>query len=248
LLGYLLLPVAVVAGGLEQWKTEIEQVGGAPVVVVRVETDKERNELRAPEDLPHRAAAVKLLSNEGFLRQFVAAHALSVNWYEKGQTVHFIFLNMARAEEWDEEGLLAHEYGHAWLHALGYAMARVPQSHPSCLATHAGDVVEHVLIRKEAVRRGLDVLAYFKRNVEAALASEGAGEAREGCQRLAQLALSVDATLAFPELRDALAQKFPGLRAPAAELIEMLAAGKLDDREEFRAALEKSLAVFAGNL
>ena len=84
---------------LDTWREEIESLSAGKIVLVRVETEQPENVLRIPAEFPGRAVIVRLLTQEPFVRQFVQAHALNVNYAGEEGAFHFILLNMARAAE-----------------------------------------------------------------------------------------------------------------------------------------------------
>ncbi len=233
--------------GLDAWHREIEALSSGQIVLVRVETVQPENTLRLPPDFPGRAVVARLLRQEAFVRQFVLAHALNVNYTGEEGAFHFILLNQARAADWEglETVLLAHEYGHIWLAALGY---RSPAFSETCLATAVGDIVQHILIREETARRGLDVLAFWKRTHDAWLEREtrvSEPPPLNACQRLLLIAEWVDAKLAFAgggwEQRDAylelLTARHEELQPVVEELAGWLGGRDLWDRSLYQAAL-----------
>ena len=80
----LFLPLCLAASApalserLEKWKREIEQRGGQ-LVVARIETDRETNQVRVPPDTPRRVILARFLSNEQFRGQFLQTHAMTLN-------------------------------------------------------------------------------------------------------------------------------------------------------------------------
>lgn len=184
-----------------EFQAQIETLSGGRVVIVRVETDRSQNVLRIPSVFPGRSVLARLLRQETFVGQLVRAHALTVNYGGVEGTYHFVLLNMDRAADWDgmEESLLAHEFGHVWLHVNGY---RSPEYEDSCLTTHAGDIVQHVLIRQETRRRGFDYMRFWMRNQEKWLLAEEkapAPVALDGCQRLQLISAWMDAELGLTD-------------------------------------------------
>jgi len=182
---------------LAEWQTEIEALSRGTLVVVRVETDRAENVLRVPASFAGRPVVAGLLRQETFVGQFVRAHALTVNYSGVEGTFHFILLNMALAADWDgmEDSLLAHEFGHVWLHVNGY---RSVDYLDSCLSTHAGDIVQHVLIREETRRRGFDYMKFWVRNQERWMSAESAMPADlDRCQQLQLISAWMDAELGF---------------------------------------------------
>lgn len=234
---------------LEAWQQEIESLSAGRLVLVRVETSPLDNTLRIAAEFAGRAIIVQLLQRESFVRQFVQAHALNVNYTGDDGAFHFILLNQARAADWDglETALLGHEYGHIWLAVQGY---RSPVFAESCLATATGDIVQHVLIRQETARRGFDYLAFWKRTHDAWLAREaGIAEPPELdiCGQLLLASEWVDAKLAFSAggwmNRDAylrlLGARHPQWQNVVEELAAMLSPIDLWDRSLYQSALHR---------
>ncbi|MFN7937043.1 MAG: hypothetical protein U0R19_27215 [Bryobacteraceae bacterium] len=242
--------------GLDKWREEIESLSAGKVVLVRVETEQPENVLRIPAEFPGRAVVVRLLTQETFVRQFVQAHALNVNYSGEEGVFHFILLNMARAADWQgrEDDLLAHEYGHIWLAAKGY---KSPAYADRCLAIAAGDIVQHILVREEGARRGFDYPAFWKQTHEAWLEKEAAitdPPALDACQKMLLVSEWVDATLAFAEggweRRDAylglLSQRHPTMQPVVEELAAWLSDADLWDHGTYQSALQHVARTIAG--
>ncbi len=243
---------------LETWQQEIESLSAGRIILVRVETSPADNTLRIPPDFPGRPIVVQLLQRESFVRQFIQAHALNVNYSGDEGAFHFILLNQARAADWEgiETSLLAHEYGHIWLAVQGY---RSPAFAGECIATATGDIVQHILIRQETARRGFDYLAFWKRTHDAWLARESGETAPpelDPCGRLLLIAEWVDAKLAFTESawtnRDAyfrlLAARHPRLQPVVESLAQSLSALDLWDRSLYQMALHRVAAALSRTL
>jgi hypothetical protein len=241
---------------LAAWQREIEQTGGGRLIVVRVETDRTENTLRIPADFPGRALVRRFLLDENFVGQLVRAHSLSINTAGEEGRFHFILLNMALALDWEglEDSLLAHEFGHIWLHVHGY---RSPsQSGGNCLATSAGDIVQHVLIRDETARRGLPGGAYLLRNLESWLREmerPSPGAALDACRRLQVISMWLDAALGTDDRQWPLrarfmagfAENYSTLAATAEKLAAFLGGLDLRDRSHYEAALNFTLETLA---
>lgn len=183
----------------------MEQASGGLVVIVPVETDPIQNALRIPPAFPGRPVMAKLLSEESFVVLLLRAHALNVNYRGAEGVFHFIVENQARSADWNEmeDSLLAHEFGHIWLNAIGY---RSPQSDTTdapaaCLAAHTGDIVQHILIRDEAQRRGVDVMRFWLHVQEMALTLPESQTAPQldRCQKWQAAAEWLDAVLGAPQ-------------------------------------------------
>lgn len=195
-------------GPLAQWKKEIEQKSQGKLVAVRVYTDPLRNELVLPEDTPERAVLRRYFLEESFRALFVDAHSLSVNYSGTEGKFHCVLLNMARADQWGgfEEAVLADEFGHAWLAALGYGTPVFMPGDRSCLHVHASDALQHLLIRRELTRRNISHLDFWRHSLDFSLQKMESGatqspQPKPPCQRLAQLALLLDVRLSLsPQL------------------------------------------------
>jgi len=250
---------------LLDWKKEIEQKGGGKLIPVRVYTDPLRNELRLPEDTEQRAILRRYFLEESFRGLLAGAHSLSVNYRGSEGKLHFVLLNMARAEQWggQEEAVLADEFGHAWLDALGYAAPDYRPGPGACVGVQAGNVVQHLLIRGELDGRGIPSREYWVRTLEPALARLESGtavplKAIPPCERLAQLALWLEVRLCgspelwqnFSRFQQMMSKHFPEIQ-PYAEQIETRlrelkrsGPGPLPAREAYQSALDYTLAKF----
>lgn len=246
---------------LEAWRQEIEQAMPGRVHLVRVPYDRARNEIRLPPDAPGRDFLRQLFLDAGFRGQFARAYALSVTrTLPEGGEQH-VLLNGALIDGWaDQEvhALIAHELGHGWLNACGYPSPPYQSGVESCIAIHAGDAVQHVLIREEAKRRGVSLYSYWRRAVERQLQEVVEGvetgfPATTPCEKLTQLGLWVDAALGvteeeFPELGRLLAglrQAYPEIEPAFQELDQLLRGRDLTPPEVYGAALGESLGIFA---
>lgn len=215
---------------LAKWKADIEAAGKTTVVLARIFTNTTRNELVLPDDAEFRPFLRKLLTSDSFVAQFVQTHAISVNSNTGLRPISVVFLNMARAEDWkgQEDAVIAHEFGHIWLHARGFQAPHAVGG-LSCEAVHAGDIVQHVLIREQMRTRHIDFLPFWIRSLTAALdelnrpAVETATQKPNRCQRIARLALWVDVDFGLTdndwprrlELLQALRMRFPDLEQQA---------------------------------
>lgn len=236
--------------GLAGWKAEIESAGKVKVVLARVYTDAIRNELILPADTEARDILSRFFLEETFREQFVRTHAMTVNYSAAEGRYSFIALNMALETQWagSEEAVIAHELGHAWLAALGFPAPAYEPGERSCLAVHAGDIVQHVLIRTEMDRRHIAWRDYWIRNLKAALErlqSQASAGPLGLCQITSVVALWADTRLAFaeadwedlPRFLRALEQNFPAAKAPAEALVARLKSLNLWNRQLYAAAL-----------
>lgn len=241
---------------LAEWKAEIEAVRASRVVLARIYTDRERNEIILPADADERPLLRQYFLNPAFLAEFVHMHAANLTHIEQDRLVHFVLLNMARAEEWgaEEEAVIAHEFGHIWLFVNNYPAPAFEGRSDSCVAIQAGDAVQHVLIRDQMRRRGIDFNPYWVRNLRVQLeALENAGpEAFRSlpvCRQVAMLTQWVDVRLGlsaesweeFDRYEAAMERSFPHLKEPAAEIAGMLEGAELSEPEAYTAALRAVL-------
>lgn len=241
---------------LPQWRREIEALTGGRIVTVPVFTDRSDNTLRIPPEFAGRSVVRSLLLKEDFVRQFMRAHALNVNYSGAEGVFHFILLNTALGEEWkgSEEALLGHEYGHIWLNAHGYRSPRYEDGEIAlCVLTHAGDVVQHVLIREEARRRGFNYIRFWTRNIERWLDDDTVDPAKfDACQKVQISAMFLDTMLALSrETWEPLDRFEARMRKVApqtpdnvAALKDLLAGTNLWDRSLYEWALQRSIEVF----
>jgi hypothetical protein len=244
---------------LARWKAEIETHGQNKVVLARVYTDTERNELVLPPDTEARPVLSRFFRQESFREQFIRTHAMTVTYSGAEGRFSFVVLNMALASEWEqaEEAVIAHELGHAWLAALGYGAPPYEAGERSCLAVHTGDIVQHVLIREEMDRRGIAWRSYWVRNLNAALErleSQASGGPLAPCQMAAVAALWADTQLALseqhwgelPRFLSALAEKFPAAGVWAERLVTCVRNRDVRDRGVYEVTLRELNTIFAG--
>jgi hypothetical protein len=234
---------------LAKWKADIEATGKTTIVLARVFTDTTRNELVLPEDTEFRPILSRLLASSSFVQQFVQTHAMNVNAKTGVRPVSVVFLNMARSGDWEgqEDAVVAHEFGHIWLHAQGY---QAPQSVGglSCEAVHAGDIVQHVLIREQMRTRGIDYLPFWIRSLNTALdhLNDTEQAAADPCQRISRLALWVDVELGLTDkqwprrqaLLAAFRRHFHDLGPRADTIASALRRRNLHDRRTYQATMQ----------
>jgi hypothetical protein len=169
-MGIVLASAVVLSAALLAWQGEIGQ-RGVELVIAEVQRDALTGRFTAPPDTAHADMLSAWLERDDFQQQFALMRATTVFQRLPGLQVAFVLLNGARRAEWEPhaEALLAHEFGHAWIRAQGYpAPVFVPGPH-SCLAIHTGDIVQHVLIRQELDRRGIEFRRHWLEGLEAAI-------------------------------------------------------------------------------
>jgi hypothetical protein len=246
-----LLAASLAAGELterlEAWKKEIEEAGGHRVVVARA--GWKDGVYTVPEDTPARDLVALILAQPGVGEQLRQAYSLTVSNQTPEGTTHAVLLNLARRGEWEdhEEALLAHEFGHAWIKARGYPTLRYVPGPAACLSIHATDIVQHVLIREEMDRRGIDHRTAWIRALEKSLEfHEAAGQAEvEPCERVKEAALWMDLRLgltgeqwpAKARYEKALRRRFPAASVQVDEMTAWLKDKDLTDRTIHRQAL-----------
>lgn len=241
---------------MAKWKAEIEAGGKTTVVLARVFTDAGRNELVLPGDAEFRPFLRTLLESKPFVTQLVQTHAINVNSNTGLRPISVVLLNMARAADWDgqESSVIAHEFGHIWLHVRGYQAPHVARG-LSCEAVHAGDIVQHILIREQMSIRRIDFLPFWIRTLEVALDELNAKtgdqpqQRIDPCQRISRLALWVDVVLGVsdkewsrrPLLLAAFQKNFPELDQPATGIATMLRGKNLQDHQTYERLLRDVL-------
>jgi hypothetical protein len=236
-------------GPLEQWQREIE-ASGVKLAVVRVVTDPARQEMRLQGDPPHRPIIVSYLMNDRFRAELFAAHALTVTHRAAGQTYSFVVLNLAREAEWRpyETGLMAHELGHVWLESQGYQGLPFSGSEDACVAVHANDIVQHILIRAETRRRQIDGVDYWLSKLMPLIQELEEDKPRTPlppCAELtllshwldARLGVATEDWLALAPVATRFASRYPELAEAAEHLEAVLRPADLRNRDTYRAAL-----------
>ncbi len=252
---FCLFPALTLAGdasspALEEWRKEIESAG-ATVNFVRIVTDPLRNEMRIEGEVRDRPVLVSYLSDERFRGELVNAHALTISQNAGGRSIHFILFNMAREAEWrkHEDGLVAHELGHVWLQVQGFGgVPYVSGKADSCLAIHVNDAVQHVIIRAEMARRGIDGIDYWLSKLLPLISDLESGVAAatlSPCQQAALLGHWLDARLGtaaedwekMKPVEENFRRLYPVLGSAASELETEVRRRDLTSPEGYRQAL-----------
>ena len=241
---------------LLEWQREIEAQSGGQLLPVRVfvETQGGVPTYVLPQDAPQRPVLAHYFEDVNFRTQFVRTHAVSINYTGAEGRLSFIVLNMDRFKG-DEEILLSHEFGHAWLHARGLrapalAMGQGAAGQAACQALHVGDIVQHILIREEQTRRGFDFRPGWTRDLEAAAQNlehqvPETQPPADACLRLERLALMIDVESGLTDgqwarrrpFLDRLPSGDPGLADLAHRLSRILRGFDLGDPTEYYMAL-----------
>lgn len=233
---------------LEQWKKEIE-AAGVPVLVARVNHDATANTYSLPDGIEGRELFVEYLKQYDFIQQF--QHMYGVMVHHKGvRETYLVMLNMARANEWqaNEEAVLAHELGHAWIKSRKFPTPVYQTGLAGCLAIHTGDIAQHVLIRKELDRRSIDHRTFWFKSLDRAVEQsrtmgQPAGDDR--CIRVRQAAELVDVRLGLAgqewpgrDNYEAMVKRMlPEVEPTVAEILEWMRSHDMDDVDQHRQAL-----------
>lgn len=233
---------------LEEWKKEIENAG-VPVLLARVEHDKGSNTYSLPEGIEGRELFAEYLNQSDFLRQFEQMYGVMVH-HKKDKPAYLVMLNMGRVGEWgaNEEAVLAHELGHAWIKSKKYPTPVFQTGLAGCLAIHTGDIVQHVLIRKELERRGIDQRTFWLKTLDEATAKAGEMERppeQDRCIRVMQAAELVDVQLGLEgvewarrEAYESMVRRvFPEVEPTVAAIVDWMKRRDMEKVDEHRQAL-----------
>ncbi|MEJ5367310.1 MAG: hypothetical protein WHT08_03265 [Bryobacteraceae bacterium] len=245
----MLAAAVVLSAALLSWKAEIESKG--VTVVVAVAEQDSAGRVVAPEDTPRRELLDPWLANDEFRSQFALMNATMIYQRAPGGDVAFVLLNGARRSSWEgrEEALLAHEFGHAWVQAEKYpSPVFVPGPH-ACIAIHTGDITQHVLIRKELEKRGIDYRRPWLEGLERAIpVMETAAPPPEDdrCARARLAAEWVDVKLglepgawpALPRYEAAVRRYMPEVVSTVERIVEYVRSHDMSDRAQHRQALQ----------
>lgn len=240
---------------LEAWRAEIERVGAMKTHILSLRAGAAGSLLELPADTPEREILAPFAGNANFAGQFRGAQALSVQTKRPGtgEAVSFVLVNPELAGEGEAlEAVLAHELGHLWLKAQRYPTPAYSGGESACLAIHAGDAVQHVLIREEMEKRGVHWRGPWIASLEQAL---GAMEADRGkprvtpgrCQALGLAGLWVDAALSldgetwprFGAFFESVRERFPEVAPVADQVVKRLRGMELRDKGVHREAVRE---------
>lgn len=232
---------------LDQWKKEIES-SGVPVLLARVEHDAGSNTYSLPQGIEGRDLFARYLGQTDFLRQFEQMYGVMVH-HKADRPAYLVMLNMGRAEEWREfeEAVLGHEFGHAWIKSKQFPAPVYQPGLAGCLAIHTGDITQHVLIRKELERRGIDQTKFWLRTLDRAAK---AGERQrppedDRCIRVMQARELVDVRLGLEgvewpgrEAYESMVKRmFPEVEPTVAEIVAWMKQHDMADLTQHRQAL-----------
>ena len=244
---FLLAQILSLTGVVGDWAADIERLSKSKIIVMRLSPGE------LPVEEPHRSLARKHFSDPVFLRMFTASQALSLNPNGPSGPFQYIFVNARLAPEDKEslQGLLAHELGHLWIRARGYPTPRYATGEAGCLSVATGDALQHILMRGEMDRRGIEWRRGFVNQLEPALEKlrdplpdKLANTSR--CQMLAQISLWLDVDLGLEEkdwghrsefLR-LMNERFPNAAEIGRILSRELGAANLADKEVHRKQLQ----------
>ncbi|WP_031497650.1 hypothetical protein [Bryobacter aggregatus] len=233
-------------GVLEEWKSEIEARNNSRVAIVRLPGD--------PVPMEDRAVLGSYFRRPEFVESFSRSQALTFRYEIEGRSRSLILLNQQRIAQTSNTpaALISHELGHIWLASLGLIPPEFVAGPQACLAVHFGDIVQHMLIREESDRRGVEWRGPYARDYEAAYESlrrdQSPNQLGDACYRAQRLSLIVDvrsgfAPHEFPGREDylnLLAGQDPEAEAIAIELLERLDGRLSLDKSDYEAALQLS--------
>lgn len=233
---------------LDQWKKEIESAG-VPVLLARVEHDASSNTYSLPQGIEGRELFAQYLGQADFLRQFEQMYGVMVH-HKGDRPAYLVMLNLGRVEEWRgyEEAVLGHELGHAWIKSKKFPAPIYQPGLAGCLAIHTGDIAQHVLIRKELARRGIDQTTFWLMTLDKATAKAGElpkPPEHDRCIRVLQARELVDVRLGLEgvdwpgrEAYEAMVKRvFPEVEPTAAEIVSYMKQHDMEDVAQHRRAL-----------
>lgn len=241
----------VLTAALLSWKTDIEAKSGARLLVAEVQHRADRNEFTLADDTPGRELFVEYLKQDQFMRQFSLMYAVMIHHKSPSGDAYLVLLNGAKRAEWeaDQEALLAHEFGHAWLKAQGYPAPVLINNQWACVGIHTGDITEHVLIRAELDRRHIDHHTFWFRTMDQATVLMEKGPPppeSDRCARVRQAAQLVDVRLGVKpgdwpgqaRYESAVRKSMPEVESTVAAIVAYVESHDMADRVQHRAALQ----------
>jgi hypothetical protein len=243
------LHAVVLPPTLEEWKAELEARSGARVVTIPVRFTGTGFAWEAPEDVE--ATLKTYFSQPDFAASFRSAQALLLTLNAQ-PTLHLVLVNedMMRVFPEAREGVIAHEFGHIWLHGTGRPAPSYEPGPDACLSIHAGDIVQHILIRQELDRRDIAWRKPWMQGLELGLQGfDKVQHPRNGCYRLQRLSLMMDLRLGLDKTEwpgrvaylQRLSEQDPQAASLSAELEEDLRTRELENPEPYRLAVLRVL-------
>jgi len=241
----LLLAIALQAVALPQgigtWRADIEREFKVKVPIVWAD-----GELRG--DSEGFELAGRQLGKDDFRRQFSLMQAAMISERTDGVDQFVILVNLGSRDSWRgfEEALLGHELGHLWLRARRLPAPAYRGGPLGCVSVHTGDIAQHILIRAEMDRRGIDHRTFFMQNLDAAARGlEQSEAAADDCAWARQAAIWVDARLAFQgrewpgrsRYESAAGRRYAEAGAAASRIVSMLEGKDLNEPFIHRQAL-----------
>jgi len=253
------LDVVTLSDSMAAWRAEIEQSDGGELVPVRFfhDPDGNRAHLQMPDRPDQSSVLTRYLQTPGFREALEATYALNLNYSGLEGVFHFVILNMTRADEWRhyEEAVLAHEFGHVWLNARGYAAPEFDGAENSCVAMVSGDAVQHIMIRQELRRRRIPYLAYWISKLDSTREAleAGVGGDLPDCRLLTlmgewldvRLGLSPAVWQGYDQYVHQMQRSFPMLAEEVEALAAMLEGRDVEDPETYQALLRQVSARFS---
>lgn len=178
------------------WQVEIESLGHMSLRILSFPVDA-----LSAEDAQ---ALGPTLRQPGFADLFSRAQALSLRLEGGARPLTYVLLNSPLIANTgnDKIQLIAHEFGHHWLAAQGMLPPEYVPGPRGCLAVHAGDIVQHIFVRRELDRRGFAWRESYARDYQRAYLGAGAGQAiglgaGDSCFRAQRLSLMMDLRTGF---------------------------------------------------
>lgn len=236
---------------LAGWKADIEAQSGTPVHIAVAEYDQPSHTYRLADGAPRRDLFATYLKNENFTRQFQQMYAVMVHHKATDGNAFLILLNGIRQAEWagHEEAVIAHELGHAWIKARGLPTPVFIDNAWACVGVHAGDIPQHVLMRAELDRRGIDHRTFWLAGLDAAakeMETKPAPPESDRCARVrvaaqwadVQLGLKAGEWAGRARYEAAVRGQMPEVEETTNIIVKYLQGKNLEDRAVHREALK----------
>jgi hypothetical protein len=228
---------------VDQWRREIEAKSQQTILFIRVPGD--------PVPAVDMPVLRQYFAQPDFARSFELSQAMTFR-YSKGELERsLVLLNLVRMADSGNspEVLIAHELGHLWLHSLGLRAPRYIPVPLACASIHIGDIVQHILLRREQDRRGIAWRQSYQNDYERAAATlrqETTFAPGDDCLRIQRLSLMIDVRDSFAarefavrdEYLTLLARQDPEAEAIAIELLESLEPHLTLELADYQQALE----------